>query len=254
LLVPAWNRAICALFSILLLCVCLAAFGQTFDQMLGNYAQRKSGVCVLHGHVLAVAETYPASIEKMCHEVYGGWMVVFPDGRRTYVAQAEIDKSLADSWMAGEPDNIHGVVTLGLCIRTGGYNRETGMLDYGKNDFGKFMGSGDWTGYGNENDPDHTLACGFERLARETGPDHHVKIPATIGFAALDKKALPKYAAECAKYKLVGEHDFSISGYDAATRCALLRNPHRPKDLLPVPVKLLLKIPCGMDFLEPKAS
>jgi hypothetical protein len=244
--VSPWKRPSRILISLALLCISWSAFGQTFDQLVGTYAQKKSPVCVTYGHVLAYAETNPAAITKMCRNVFGGWMVDFPDGRRTYVAQADLDKSLADEWLFGEPGNLLNVVTLALCLRTGGYNRETGMLDYGKNDAAKYLGGGTWTGYDATFDDEHNLARGFERLVREARPDGLLKTAATIGFGDL--------AADAQKYKLCSGHDFSISGYNAANKCARLRNPFNPKEVLEVPVAYLLKIPCGMDFLEEKAS
>jgi hypothetical protein len=241
---------ILALLSLFLVCFAASAFAVTFDDLLGEFAQRRSGVCVLYGHVMSFAEVYPESIVKMCNKVFGGWMVTFPDGRRVYVAQDDIDKSLKDGWAAGEPDNLLLIVSIALDIRVGGFNFETGQLGYGKNEFAQFIGTGNWTGYGEESGPDHTLWHGFQRLAKETGPDGKLKLPATIGFGLLDKKHCPKYAEKCEKYKLVGGHDFSMIGYNPATKCARLRNPHRPKEIIEVPVKLLLKIPCGMDFLE----
>ena len=229
---------------------CASAFGQSFDQLLGSFAQGKSGVCVIYGHVLAVAEVDPVGVQDMVKSVYGGWAVVFPDHRRIYVDQEDIDKSLADKWSVGEPDNKLTILSIALSMRSGGYKRETGMLDYGDVDWGKFMGSGQWTGYGETGGPNNTLAKGFERLIRETGPDGKVRLPATIGFGSLDEKSLPNYAAKAKEYKLVSEHDFSIAGYNAKTKCAVLRNPHNPKVVLEVPVSFLKKVPCGMDFLE----
>jgi hypothetical protein len=239
------------ILTVLFVLTCASAFSQSFDQILGNFAQRRSGVCVIYGHVLAVAEVDPASVDNAVRKVFGGWMVMFPDGRRTYVAQEDIDKSLAAQFSSGEPDNKLTILSMALSMRSGGYKRDTGMLDYGPVlDFGKFMGSGNWTGYGNDSGPDRTLAKGFERLARETGPDGNVRIPATIGFGSLDEKSLPKYAAKAKEYKLVSDHDFSMCGYNAKTKCARLRNPHNPKVVLEVPVDFLCKIPCGTDFLE----
>lgn len=245
------RRITTALISFFLICLTAGAFGITFDDLLGQFAQRRSGVCVLYGHIMAFAEVYPDSVQKMVSKTCGGWIVTFNDGRRVYVAQEEIDKSLAAGFSAGEPENPLTVAAIALDIRVGGFNKQTGQLDYGKNEFAGFLGTGNWTGYGEESGPTHTIHHGFLRLAAETGPDGKIKLPATIGFGMLDKKNLPKYAEQCEKYHLVGGHDFSLIGYTAATKCARLRNPHRPKEIVEVPVEFLEKIPCGMDILEP---
>lgn len=233
-----------------LVVISAGAFAQSFDQLLGDFAQRRSGVCVIYAHVMAVAENDPAAFTKTIKPVFGGWMVYFHDGRRTYVPQSVIDLSIRDSYSCGAPDNKLTIACIALSMRGGGFNATTGALDYGKLEFTPFAGTGNWTGYGEESGPDHTLLDGLARIASDTDTNGKIKEPATIGFGMLDKKNLPNYAAQAEKYRLVGGHDFEVYGYNASKKLVILRNPHRPKELVEVPSDFLAKIPCGIDFME----
>jgi hypothetical protein len=240
------------LVAVALTTAALAAFSQTFDEMLGQFAQRRSGVCVIYAHVMAVAENDPVSFAERVQSTYRGWLVRFADGRRAYVTQEEIDRSIAGGFSAGEPDNLLTIYCIALAQRCAGFKKETGELDYGKLDFGPFLGTGRWTLYDDSHGPGRKLADGLDRLVRETLPDGRLRRPSTVGFGSLDKKSIPRLADQTRNLKLVGGHDFSVSGYDKAAQTVHLRNPHNPKELLKVPINLLRRIPAGIDFMESK--
>lgn len=237
-----------------LLIACSSAFSQSFDSILGEFAQRMSGTCVIYAHVLSVAESSPTTVKNMVHPVFGGWMVNFEDGRKTYVAQSILDRSIAAGYSCGESDNILTICSVALSMRSGGFNYKTGQLDYGKVEFDRFLGTGKWTLYDPDQGIGKGLPDGLNRLAKESAVDGHPKDPCTMGFGILDEKTVPKYIDQIKKLNLLGGHDYSVSSYDATNKIVHLRNPHRPKEIMNVPVKLLLSIPCGIDFMEPKVS
>lgn len=231
-----------------------AAHSQTFDKLLRGFRQRKSPSCVMYAHVLAVAENDPAAFTKNIRKVDGGWMVDFFDNGRIHVTQKEVTTSITCTYSAGEPDNLLTVYMIALTKRCGGYSPENGKLDYGTTDFRNFLSKNTWSGYGEESGPDHTLADGLARVAKETGSDGKIRIPSTIGFGLLNEKTVPKYVKQVQKFKLVGGHDFEIIGYNHEKQIVRMRNPWKPREIVEAPVDLLLKIPCGIDFMEPEPS
>jgi hypothetical protein len=239
----------CILAVTLLVCLCVSAESQTFDQLLGNFALRRSGVCVIYAHVMAVCETDPTAFASLVHEVYGGWMVKYTDSRRTYVTREEVEKSIANNYSAGDVDNLLTIYSIALSKRSGGFDKTNGMLDYGDLDFAKFLGTRSWILYDNGQVAGQKLSDGLDRLVREALPDGRIRTPSTVGFGGLDAKSLPAFAELIEKYKLVGIHDFSVSSYDAAKKMVYLRNPHNPQVLMEVPIDLLRNIPAGIDFM-----
>ena len=241
-----WTAA-----AFLALCAC-AASAITVDELYGNFAQRRSGVCVIYAHVMVMAEYDPDTFTKLVTPTFGGWIVRFSDNRRMYVTREEVEKSIANGYSYGDADNLLTIYSIALTHRTGSFKKDTGELTYGDLDFVKFLGTGKWTLYDDtQTEPGRTLADGLKRLIRETLPDGRTKVPCTVGFGGLDKKSIPEaYAEEASKRKLIGGHDFSVSKCDVNKKVVYLRNPHNPKELLEVPIDFLAKIPCGIDFME----
>ncbi|HOP80888.1 MAG TPA: hypothetical protein PLZ21_10030, partial [Armatimonadota bacterium] len=229
--------------TILILVLCVSAWCQTFEEILGNFAQRRSGVCVLYAHAMAIAAADPATFSKLVFESYSGaWSVKLNGKRWAYVSREEVDKSIKAGFSAGEPNNILTVFSIAVSKTVGGFNYETGELDYGDG-WMKYVGTGNWTLYDNEQGPGKSLKDGLDRLAREVKPDGTPSCPSTMGFGSLDEKTIPDYIDGVRKAKLVGGHDFMVDKYDAENRIVFLRNPHNPKELLEAPVDLLLNIP-----------
>lgn len=241
-------RTVIAVFA--LSCIGITAQAQTFDQLLGDFAQRRSGTCVIYGHVMAVAEFDPASFANRVHEVCGGWMAYFPDGRRTYVTQEEVQTSISNGYSCGETGNMLTIYSIALSKRAAGFDIKTGQLDYGILDWITFLTANKWTLYDNEQVAGQHLAEGLARLAKETTPDGRLRTPCTMGFGDLDEKTVPKYIGQIRKCHLLGGHDYSTAGYNAANKTVLLRNPHNPKVIMELPIDLLMNIPCGIDFME----
>jgi hypothetical protein len=240
--------------SILLAGISAGAWGQTFDELLGNYRQRRSPVCVIYAHVLAVAEADPAGLATLIRAGRDVWSVRLAGNRWAYVTRADVEKSIANGFSTGEPDNLLTIYSIALSKRSEGYNAATGMLDYGRVDFGQFVGTGRWTLYDDKQGKGRSLSEGLDRLVREALPDGRPRNPSTVGFGFLDKKSIPDLVGAVQKSKLIGIHDFSVSRYDAAKKTVDLRNPHNPKEILEVPIELLRRIPAGIDFMEPKAE
>lgn len=252
---PSMRRGINILLAAsALACVCMGASAQTFDQLLGDFAQRRSGTCVLYAHVMAVAEYDPAVFAQRVHEVYGGWMTNFPDGRRTYVAKEELETSLTNGYSAGEPGNILTIYCIAVSKRSMGFDEKTGQLDYGELDWLKFVTPDKWTGYGEDQLPGNKVKDGLARISQESKTDDHVRIPCTIGFGILNEQTVPKCIDQVRKYKVIGGHDFQVVGFNHEVNAVKLRNPHRPQEITEVPVSLLLSIPCGIDFMEPSTG
>lgn len=226
------------------------ASAQSFDQILGDFTQRRSGTCVIYGHVLAVAEFDPTAFAQRVHEVYGGWIATFPDGRRTYVTKEEVDTSLTNGYSCGEPGNILTIYSIALSKRSIGFDAKTGQLDYGEMDWVSFLTPNKWTLYDNGQVDGQHLTEGFSRLVKETDASGRLLTPSTMGFGILDEKTVPKYVEQVRKCHIIGGHDYSVAGYDAKNKIVKLRNPHNPKIILDIPVDLLINIPCGIDFMD----
>lgn len=223
---------------------------QTFDDLARGFRQRKSPACVMYAHVIAVAEHDPVLFAKNIHKVYNGWTITFFDNRRVYVTRDELTTSLTYGYSADEPDNLMTVYMIGLSKRCGGFSQEKGEITYGKLDFRIFLSGNKWTLYDNEQKTGYKLTDGFTRLEEEVSLNGNVIVPCTIGFGILDEKTIPRQIEEVKKRKLIGGHDYEVSAYDAKNKMVLLRNPWKPRDILPIPIDLLKKIPCGIDFME----
>lgn len=234
--------------------ICAGANAQSFDQMLGNFAQKKSGTCVLYAHIMAVAEYNPEAFAQRVHEVYGGWMAYFSDGRRTYVAKEEVETSLLNGYSSGDPNNILTVYSIAVCKRSAGFDATTGKLDYGEMEWLKFLTSDKWIGYGEDQGLGYKVKDGLKRIADESKPTGRIRIPCTIAFGILNEATVPKYIDQIKQYKVVGVHDFQVVGFNFDQNMVRMRDPHKPKDIIDVPVSLILSIPCGIDFMVPSQT
>ena len=58
--------------TILILVLCVSAWCQTFEEILGNFAQRRSGVCVLYAHAMAIAVLIGNIFKTSIFESYSG--------------------------------------------------------------------------------------------------------------------------------------------------------------------------------------
>lgn len=238
------------LLAVVLLLSAATANAVTFDDLLGEFRQRRSGVCVIYAHTLAIAEDNPDGFTALFHAIPGAWRVKLASRSFGYVTRKEIEQSIADRYSAGEPDNLITIYSIAVSKRTGGYDYLKCQLGYGPRDYSRYIGSGKWVLYDDSKGPGRSLSEGLDRLLREARPDGRPATPSTIGFGALDAKSIPELAELVRKHKLVGIHDFSVSRYDAATGKVLLRNPHNPRELLHIPIDLLRQIPAGIDFME----
>lgn len=234
----------------LMLPAALQAAGPSFDQILGEFRQRMSGVCVIYAHALAVAEYDPSSFTSLFTTVDKGWRVRLNGGRFEYVTRKEVEKSIADHYSAGEPDNLLTVYSIAVSKATGGYSYRRCQLDYGPKPYSDFVGTGKWTLYDDGHGEGRKLADGLDRLVNEARPDGSLSTPSTIGFGAMGTNSPPEIARIVKDYRLVGIHDFSVSGYDAAAKDVLIRNPHNPKVIIRLPIDDLRRIPAGIDFME----
>lgn len=243
-----WARL---LFVSALLGPAFGASAVTFDELLGEFRQRRSGVCVIYAHAMAIAEHDPDAFIALFRTSPKAWAVKLARGKTAYVTRAEVEKSISGKFSAGEPDNLLTVYSIAVSKLTGGFDYTTCMLDYGPWGYSQFVGSGRWTLYDDGQGPGGMLADGLDRLVKTAGPDGRPSTPSTVGFGALDSQSIPEFAELAKKHRLVGIHDFSVSRYDAAAGEVILRNPHNPRELMRVPLDLLRRIPAGIDFMEP---
>jgi hypothetical protein len=72
-----------------------------------------------------------------------------------------------------------------------------------------------------------------------------------MGFGELSEKTIPNDHEQVSKLGFWGGHDYAVVRYDAEQKAVVLRNPACPKKPVSVPVELLKRIPCGIDFMEP---
>lgn len=235
--------------TVALVAISTSSWAASFDQLLGNFHQRLSGVCVIYAHTLAIAESNPEGFSQQFTSVPKGWRVQLAGGNVAYVNRAEVKQSVENRFSGGDPENLLTVFSIAVSKSTGGYNYRTCMLDYGPKDYAQFIGSGKWALYDESAGPGKTLADGLDRLAKEARPDGSPAVPCTMGFGDLSRSSIPQVVELVKKYHLVGIHDFSVSRYDAATKEVLLRNPWNPQKLMAIPMDLLKRIPAGIDFM-----
>ncbi len=244
------RRCARLLLALVILGSAVGAWAMGFDDLLGEFRQRRSGVCVIYAHALALAEHDPDAFVAQFRISPNAWAVKLPIGKTAYVTRAQVEKSLSEGFSAGEVDNLLTVYSIAISELTGGFNHKTGMLDYGPRSYSQYVGSGKWTLYDDHQASGRKLSDGLARLVRSVDADGRPLTPSTVGFGALDKDSIPEFAELVRKYRLIGIHDFSVSRYDAASKEVVLRNPHNPKVLMPVPLDLLGRIPAGIDFME----
>lgn len=239
------------LIAIVLACMAVGATCQTpFDTILRDFRQTRSGVCVTYAHTLALAQADPAAFVQLIQPRPKGWAVDLA-GRKQYVPQSELDKSLKNGWSGGESDNLITIFAMAVSMRQGGYHPLTGMLDYGPAEYSLFIGSGKWVLFDPSQGPGKSLPDGLDKLAIEAKADGTPGSPATMGFGLLDEKTIPNDYAEVCKLGFWGGHDYAVVRYDAVQKAVVLRNPACPKTPVSVPVELLKRIPCGIDFMVP---
>ncbi len=243
------SRVTVAALVALIMCICTNAWCLTFDDILRGFAQRRSGVCVIYGHAMAMAEHNPEAFAKLVRQAGPIWSVKLNGYKWAYVTHDEIDKSVKAGFSCGETDNLLTIYSMAVSKRCNGYNYETGQLDYGDG-WMELVGTGKWTLYDDGQVEGQHLKDGLDRLVREAGPDGKPKTPSTMGFGNFDKKTIPNHLEQVQKIKLLGGHDYSVSRYDAERKIVLLRNPHNPKEFIEAPMDLLLSIPSGIDFME----
>jgi hypothetical protein len=223
-----------------------------FEDLVGDFRQQGSGVCVIYGHTLALAETDPEDFLAQITAVEAGWRVRLADGIHTVVRKKDLERTSKNEFSAGRVDNPVNIYAVAVSQRCGGYNFEDGKLDYGNRNYSQFIGSGLWVLYDDHKPEGQRLSDGLDRLVKETGADGILEIPSTIGFGELGETATPYVQYLAGLYGLVSGHDFSVSSYDPDSGNVLLRNPHRPLELIPVPVDVLRQVPAGIDFMEEK--
>jgi hypothetical protein len=222
-----------------------------FEKLLGEFRQRKSPVCVIYGHTLALAENDPAGFKRQIVRTRSGWVVRLADGLQTVVLQSEAKLAEKNGYIAGGAENLLNIYCIAVSKRCGGFNFESGMLDYGKRDYAEFMGSGKWSLYDDGQGSGRTLSDGLDRLIREWSNRAKKRSASTIGFGDLSSSEVPEYIRNaCKKYTLISGHDFSVSRYDPEDGRVLLRNPHNPRELIAIPLDLMRQLPAGIDFEE----
>lgn len=232
---------------VLLLNIAVAAQTPSFNEVIGSFKQAKSDVEAVYSHTLAFAETDPAAFKTAITPRAGGWAVILA-GRQTFVAKPELNKSMANGFSFGEPDNLINIYSLAVSKRSGGYDPVTAKLSYGKMDFKHYVGTGNWVVYDNQQEKDRTLADGVARLVKDVDKNGHPKRPCVITMAEPNEETLSKYAQIFDE----GTRSLSVSSYDAKVKVLSICSPRNPQVVVSLPIDALNTLAARIDFMDPE--
>ncbi|MEN6372702.1 MAG: hypothetical protein ABFD64_11900 [Armatimonadota bacterium] len=235
------------LFVVLLLSASVVAQKPDFNAMTGSFKQAKSDIEAIYSHTLAFAETDPAAFKAAITPRAGGWAVML-GGRQTFVAKPEMNKSIANGFSFGKPDNLINIFSLAVSKRSGGYDPVTAKLSYGKADFRQYVGTGNWVIYDNQQENGKALADGITRLIKDFNQNGHPKRPCVVTLVEPNEETLTKYA----QLFDGGTRSLSVSSYDAKEKTLYLRGPHNPQLAVSLPSDALSTLAAGIDFMDPE--
>jgi hypothetical protein len=233
-------------------CLAVSAMGQTtIESILGDFHQAGSPVCGIYSHTMAFAQTDPDVFAKLVESRPAGWAVNLC-GKKFYVPKTEVENSIKNGFSGGNSDNLITVYSVAVSMQMGGFDHKTGKLGYGDMElYKKLIGTGHFTGYGEDEGPSKSLDVGLERLSKVVDSEGIPTLPSVMGFGGLDKETIPDVYEQVSKISnFGGGHVYAVARYDAKRQVVVLRNPYCPKTLVEVPVDLLKRIPCGIDFME----